>query len=172
MNGILDLIKTRQSARSFTGEEISTEKLMLILEAGRLAPSARNTQPWRFYATQNRDLLNKLGESFSKIGRNLFVIDASAVIAITEEPLPEGVEMRRRYAEYDIGMAIMQICLEAEALGVGSCILGTFCEEDVKSILEIPVDRNVAMVICLGVSAEECIRPKMRKDFDEAVIIR
>lgn len=172
MEGILDLIRTRQSARAYTGDAISPEKLRLILEAGRLSPSARNTQPWRFYATRNEALLARLGESFGALGRNLFVKDASAVIAITEEPLPEGIEMKRRYAEYDIGMAIIQICLEAESIGVGSCILGTYCEEDVKSILEIPEDRSVAMVICLGISAEPAVRPKKRKDFDEAIVIR
>ena len=161
MEGILDLIRTRQSARAYTGEAISAEKLALILEAGRLSPSARNTQPWRFYATQNDALLKRLGESFSKLGRNLFVNDAAAVIAITEEPLPNGIEMKRRYAEYDIGMA-----------GVGSCILGTYCEEDVKSILDIPSDRSVAMVICLGISAEPSVRPKNRKALDEAIVIR
>lgn len=172
MDGILELIKTRQSARCYTGEPISEEKLKLILEAGRLAPSARNTQPWRFYATRNTELLQKLGDSFESIGRNLFVKDAAAVIAITEEPLPDGIEMRRRYAEYDIGMAIMQLCLEAESLNIGSCILGTYNEEDIKTILDIPSDRSVAMVICLGASAEPSVRPKKRKDFDEAIVIR
>ena len=172
MEGILDLIRTRQSTRSYTGEAISADKLMLILEAGRLSPSARNTQPWRFYATQRPELMNKLGVSFDALQRNLFVKDASAVIAITEEPLPEEIEMRRRYAEYDIGMAIMQICLEAESLGVATCILGTYNEGDVKEILDIPADRSVAMVICLGVSAEDGVRPKKRKDSDEAIVIR
>ena len=172
MDGILKLISSRQSDRAYTGETISSEKLMLILEAGRLSHSARNTQPWRFYATMKRELLEDISNSFEKLGRNLFVKDAAAIIAITEEPLPEGISMHRRYAEYDIGMAIMQICLEAESLGVGSCILGTYNEFDIKNILEIPEDRKVAMVICLGVSAEPSVRPKKRKDFNEAVVIR
>ncbi len=171
MDGILELIKARQSTRSYTGQTIESDALMLILEAGRLSPSARNTQPWHFYATQKKELLEKIGDSFTTLNRNLFVKDAAAIIAITEEPLPDGIEMRRRYAEYDIGMAIMQMCLEAESLGVASCILGTYCENDIKNILEIPSERNVAMVICLGISAEDAVRPKKRKDINETITI-
>ncbi|MBQ1934064.1 MAG: nitroreductase family protein [Clostridia bacterium] len=172
MEGILDLIRSRQSTRAYTGEHISEDQLLNILEAGRLSPSARNTQPWKFYATRDSKLLTELSASFDSIGRNLFVKNASAVIAITEEPLPDGIEMRRRYAEYDIGMAILQMCLEAESVGVASCILGTYNEDDVKRIFDIPAEKTVAMVICLGISADSAVRPKNRKDCDEVFVIR
>lgn len=172
MDGILELIKNRQSTRAYNGDKISEDQLLKILEAGRLSPSARNTQPWKFYATYNPKLLADISASFDAIGRNLFVKNASAVIAITEEPLPDGIEMRRRYAEYDIGMAIMQMCLEAESIGVASCILGTYNEDDIKTIFDIPSDKSVAMVICFGISAESAVRPKNRRSCDDVFVIR
>lgn len=169
---ILELINTRHSTRSYTGEIVDNERLIKILEAGRLSPSARNTQPWKLYASVRSDVIKKINESFIALGRNLFFKNAGGVIAITEEPLPDGLTMSRRYAEYDIGMCIMQICLEAESVGVGTCILGTFDEKAVKSALDIPEEKSVAMVICLGISAEDSVPAKNRKSFDDAVVIR
>lgn len=169
---ILELINKRHSTRSYTGELVDDERLIKILEAGRLSPSARNTQPWKLYASVKKDILDSINTSFEALGRNLFFKNAGCVIAITEEPLPEGLTMSRRYAEYDIGMCIMQICLEAESLGVGTCILGTFDEAAVKTALDIPADRSVAMVICLGISAEDSIPLKNRKSFEDTVVIR
>ncbi|MBR2454199.1 MAG: nitroreductase family protein [Clostridia bacterium] len=169
---ILELIKTRHSTRSYTGETVDNERLFKILEAGRLSPSARNTQPWKLYASTNKEILDAINVSFQALGRNLFFKNAGGVIAITEEPLPEGLTMSRRYAEYDIGMCIMQICLEAESLGIGTCILGTFDEGAVKSALGIPAEKSVSMVICLGISAEQSVPEKNRKSFDDTVAIR
>ena len=172
MDDILELLRERHSTRAYSGQLVSDEQLLKILEAGRLAPSARNTQPWKLYATNKQKLISELGASFERIGRNLFVGDCGAVVAITEEPLPEGIAMKRRYAEYDIGMCIMQICLEAHSIGVASCILGTYDEADVKRVFDIPDDRSVAMVICLGTSAEPEPRPKNRKAVTETFVIR
>jgi len=169
MSDILDIIRSRQSTRAYTGKLVDNELLKKILEAGRLSPSARNTQPWTIYCTSRKEVIYELGAGFAAIGRNLFVKDCGAFIAIVEEPLPEELKMHRRYAEFDIGMCIMQICLEAESLGVSSCILGSYDEDSVKAVLGIPKDKSVAMVIALGYASDPAVRPKARKSFDEAI---
>ena len=171
MSDILDIIRSRQSTRDYTGKLVDRDLLDKILEAGRLSPSARNTQPWTLYCTSRREIINDLANGFAAIGRNLFVKDCGAFIAIVEEPLPENLKMHRRYAEYDIGMCIMQICLEAESLGVSTCILGSYDEENVKHVLGIPIEKSVAMVIALGYASDNTIRPKLRKSFDDTVKI-
>lgn len=171
MSDILDLIRCRQSTRAYTDRLVDSVLLEKILEAGRLSPSARNTQPWTLYCTSRAEVINALGDGFDAIGRNLFVRDCGAFIAIVEEPLPENLKMHRRYAEFDIGMCIMQMCLEAESLGVSSCILGSYDEESVKDVLGIPTDKSVSMVIALGYASDSTVRPKSRKSFDEAIKI-
>jgi len=172
MSDILGLINNRHSVREFDGRPVEREALNKILEAGRLSPSARNTQPWKLYCAASSDFVAYTAQAIMVTGKNMFCADAGAFIAITEEPLPDGVTMARRYAEYDIGMCIMQMCLEAESLGVGSCILGTYSEEAVKCALDIPFDRTVSMVIAFGYSAEKSTRQKNRKSFEDSVVIR
>lgn len=168
----LQLVQNRHSVRQYTGEPIPHEKLERILEAGRLAPSARNSQPWRFYCAESRSAVDDTVKAILMSGRNAFTEKCGAIIAITEEPIPSEPAMRRRFAEYDIGMAVMQICLAAEALGVGSCILGLYSEEGVKCALSIPEDRQVALLVALGVPDEISVREKTRKPASETVVYR
>ena len=168
----LQLAKSRHSVRQFSGERIPREKLNRILEAGRFSPSARNSQPWCFYCAESSSAIEDTAKAIMMTGRNAFTEKCGAIIAITEEPIPTELQTGRRFAEYDIGMAVMQMCLEAESLGIGSCILGLYSEEGVKCALDIPEDRKVALLIALGVSAEISVREKVRKPETETVVFR
>ena len=69
----LDIAKKRQSTRKYDASRfVEEEKLENILEAGRLSPSARNTQPWRLYASIRKDVIDEINASFEALGRNLF----------------------------------------------------------------------------------------------------
>jgi nitroreductase len=78
---ILDLINKRHSTRSYTGEVVDNDRLLKILEAGRLSPSARNTQPWKLYASVNKDILDSINTSFEALGRNLFLLIFSHLLS-------------------------------------------------------------------------------------------
>jgi len=75
---ILDLIKSRQSDRKYSEKPVEKDKLNRILEAGRMAPSACNAQPWKFIVVDNPELLGKLAEAASAklLGMNMFVSQA------------------------------------------------------------------------------------------------
>ena len=62
----LDLVKNRFSARSFTDKIVEKEKIDLILEVARLAPSAVNLQPWKFFVVSDKLMLSKLAETYSR----------------------------------------------------------------------------------------------------------
>jgi nitroreductase len=172
---VLDLIRKRQSDRAYDGRAVEPEKLERILEAARLAPSACNAQPWKFIAVDDRVLLDKLSVAASAkvIGMNSFVAQAPLQIVIVREK-PNftskiGSAIKNKdYSLIDIGIACENICLQATAEGLGSCILGWFDEQEVRKILNIPGNKRVELIITLGYSVSSR-REKRRKPPDEVV---
>lgn len=167
---MLELILKRQSDRKYSGRAVEQEKLDRILEAGRMAPSASNGQPWKFIAVTDKNLITGLADAATEklTGMNKFASQATSIIVIVRESSNlssklGGAVKRKDYSCYDIGMAIENICLQAAAEGIGSCILGWFNEKKVKSLLGIPGSKRVAMLITLGYSLSE-YRSKKRKD--------
>ncbi len=172
---ILDLIKLRQSDRKYSDKPVEKEKVDRILEAGRMAPSACNAQPWKFIVVDNPELLGKLAEAASAklLGMNMFVSQAPLMIVIVRES-PNfsskiGATIKNKdYSLIDIGIASENICLQAKAEGIGSCMLGWFDEMMVKNILEIPRSKRVELIITLGYSLNDK-REKRRKPAEETV---
>ena len=172
---ILELIKSRQSDRKYNNQPVEKEKLERIIEAGQLAPSACNAQPWKFIVVDNPELLSKLAEAASAklLGMNSFVDQATAMIVVVREQANFssriGATIKNKdYSLIDIGIASQSICLQAEAEGVGSCILGWFDEKLVKKILSIPKSKRVELLITLGYSLNEK-REKRRKPKEETI---
>lgn len=172
--GILDCIKARQSCRAFSQKMIEEEKLRLICEAGRLSPSARNSQPWSFILATSEKQVSLVGECTRHGGKNAFTENAAAFIVIVEEENESafGGKPHRYFAEMDIGMAVMCMILEAQSLGVSSCILGAFNEPALREVCSLDDDKNIKLVIALGYAEDGYEqRDKIRKDFDETVKI-
>ena len=174
MKSFLELAAARQSDRAYEpGRVIAREVLERILEAGRLAPSACNGQPWHFTAITDPGLLMEVGKATSSLGMNRFVKDASALVLITLEPtnitskLGCGIK-DKDFPIMDLGIASAYITLAAEDEGVGSCILGWFDEKRIKELVEIPQKRRLMLIISLGYAAKPK-RKKVRKDFGKVV---
>ena len=172
MSNFLELCKQRQSCRDYTGELVEHEKLVNCIEAGRLSPSACNSQPWSFCVAESPEAIEKIARSTQATGANPFTSKAGAFIVVVEE---HAVLMQRirgfvdsqHYAKNDIGGAIMSICLEAQDQGLGTCIIGLYDREIIREVFDIPADKRIAMVIALGYPANPAVRPKVRKPFEE-----
>jgi nitroreductase len=170
---MLELILRRQSDRKYSDKPIETDKLERIIEAGRMAPSACNAQPWKFIVVTDPPLIGKLAEAASAklLGMNVFVGQAPVIIVIVREK-PNfsskvgGTIKRKDYSHIDIGIASENICLQSAAEGVGSCIIGWFDEEQIRKILDIPASKRVELIITLGYSMSE-YRQKKRKPREE-----
>jgi nitroreductase len=166
---MLDLILRRQSDRKYSDKPVEPEKLERIIEAGRMAPSACNAQPWKFIVVTDKDILSKVSEAASAklLGMNVFVGQAPVLFVLVREN-PNfssrigGNIKRKDYSHIDIGIATENICLQARAEGLGSCIIGWFDEKQVRSILSIPSSKRVDLIITLGYSLSE-YREKKRK---------
>jgi nitroreductase len=166
---MLDIIISRQSDRKYSDKPVEKDKLDRIIEAGRMAPSACNAQPWKFIVVTKSELREKIAVAASAklLGMNNFVGKAPVILVIVREK-PNfsskvgGTLKNKDYSLIDIGIASENICLQATAEGIGSCIIGWFDEAMIRKILDIPKSKRVELIITLGYSLSEG-REKRRK---------
>jgi nitroreductase len=163
---VFDAIKKRSSIRSFMNKSIESEKLRAVIEAGRLAPSARNLQEWRFILVKNPETRRKL--AFAANGQ-MFVMEAPVVIvacAITDERVMSCGQL---CYPIDIAIALDHISLAAVELNLGTCWIGAFDEKKVKEILAIPDEVRVVELMPIGYPAYVVSKEKNRLPFEKIV---
>ena len=170
-----DLLYKRQSVRKYLNRVVEKEKIMQIVEAVRLAPSACNSQPWTLVMVDEPDLKEKVARATfsSAVAFNRFTLEAP-VIAVLVMEKPKlitqigGRIKNQEYPYYDIGIAAEHFCLQAAELGLGTCILGWFDEKKIMELLQIPKSKKIGLLITLGYAPDDYkIRKKIRKSLDE-----
>ncbi|MFH1545474.1 MAG: nitroreductase family protein [archaeon] len=155
---VLKAIRERKSIRSFERKEMPKEHLKKLMESAQLSPSGHNLQPWKFIAIEEQKLKDELIEACN--GQE-FIANASVIIAgVTNTKLS-------RYALIDTSIALEHIVLEATELGYGSCWIGSFNEDEVKSILAIPAHLKVVCLLAIGVKKGMPPERKTRKELKE-----
>ncbi len=168
----LEIAQTRQSCRSYDeARTVEREKLNAILEAARLAPSACNGQPYHLTVCKG-DTAKAVAKATMGLGMNKFAAQAPVLIVISEQPYVKSAAMGARvkgndYRSIDIGIAAAYLTAEATAQGLGTCILGWFEDEKIRSICAL--DAPVRLVITVGYPKDDTIRPKKRKTLAELV---
>lgn len=162
-----DAIASRRNVRQFVDRPLPDEALDRILEAGRRAPSSRNTQPWDFIVVTDREQLGELAKVWRGGGH---VADSAATIAViaraTDDP-----QVRAR-TQFDIGQATMAMLIMAADLGVGSGHSAVADQELARNVLGFPEDRYAAFLLDLGYPADRPLKPiakPARRPFDEVV---
>jgi len=144
----IDKILSRRSIRRYKREPVPADVKEKILEAGRLAPSAANRQPWHFIVCEGAAAKEKL----SKGRWSGFVKDSSfAVIGVS---LPFD-ETSKKWGIVDTTIALQNMVLAAEMQGVGSCWVGDFKEAEIKKDLDIPAEATVVCVVTFGLPDEK-----------------
>ena len=148
---VLEAIKKRQSIRSYQDKEIPEETLQHILEAGRLAPSAKNGQPWKFIIVKDKDLRKKLVLACKN---QEFIGEASVVIVgCATNPNYKMGNGEHSYT-IDLAIALDHMSLQAASLGLGTCWIGTFYQDQVKKVLDIPEEVRVVALMPVGYPKE------------------
>ena len=189
---MLDLIKSRKSVRKYSDKHIPDEDLRKILEAGRLAPSWMNVQSWKFIlikSQENKDLLSELsiGQAHVKNADALIVCIADteaweeAKITHIKNPALQGENGILIRTMEQVIYPISYMMLEAESLGVKSCIIGALGNEitgieqekykEVKTKLGLNENQILSTIITLGYEAEQSETNKTRKDFDNVIFL-
>jgi len=175
MQSFLELVQHRQSDRAYLDKPVETDKLNRILEAARLAPSACNSQPWKFIVVTDPEKRLQVAEAtVSKLlSMNHFTVQAPVQLIVIEDSANfsssvGGWATNKHYPHIDLGIAAAHISLAAADEGLGSCIIGWCDEKRIRKALDIPKNKRVMLVILLGYSAQP-LREKKRKTIGEIV---
>jgi len=148
---LFEAIQTRRTVRNFTGAPVTCEDLEKIVDAGRLAASGVNYQPWEFIAVTEPDLLRSL-----RVQEEHWSKSAGAVIAVVMNP-------ESRWWIEDASAAVQNMLLACRALGYGACWYEGYTlrnEEAFKTVLGIPDNRRLFTLVAVGVPAVEPIQEK------------
>lgn len=176
-NETLKTIYSRRAIRSYLDKPVPKELIDQLLDAGRMAPSAINKQPWKFYVVTNKSFLNELSAETSKAAAKHFHLafasgllkatdaifhGAPAVIFITA---PKDNE----WASLDIGMCSQNIMLAAKSLGLDTCPvgLGKFAEET-AAYLKFKVSKSekllLSIIVGYGKDEKPTVHPRNKEN--------
>ncbi|MBN2281742.1 MAG: nitroreductase family protein [Candidatus Marinimicrobia bacterium] len=170
----LELVKKRKSTRKYAKEPVPDEAIEKCLEAARLAPSACNSQPWKFIVVKQQQLRERVvRECFNGVyAINSFVKKANVLIVVVRQKSNYTSSLGGKLREVDfglidIGIACDHLTLQAEEMGIGSCWIGWFNEKALKKILDVSKKDKIDIVLSLGYPEEDYIKPKKRKTLEE-----
>ena len=162
---VFECIRSRRSVRSFQDQPIDDEILRQVLDAARRAPSANNRQNWKFVVVRDAKLRKELAGAAMD---QTFVSEAPVVIVAcatkTDHVMPCGHPAHL----VDVPIAIEHMALAARALGLGTCWIGAFRQDDVKRVLGIPKSVQVIELLPIGYPASWPPETS-RKHLDEIV---
>ncbi len=166
----LELVNKRQSDRKYKDDPLDRSIVMKCLEAARMAPSACNSQPWKYVVVDDKALLEEMSAAAAGMGMNKFANQCPVIVAVVLEKMNltariGSVIKDKEYSLLDVGISVEHFCLQAAELGLGTCILGWFDEKKVKKLLGIG-NRRVPLLITLGYPDGES-RKKIRKEMDD-----
>ena len=165
MMDVYEAIRQRYSVRAYQEKPVEAETLRRVLEAGRLAPSGSNSQPWRFVVVQDADRRQALCKAAKD---QAFVAAAPVVIAVVGMNPEKVMSCEIPGDPVNCAIAIDHMTLAAVAEGLGTCWIGAFIQDEARKVLGVPESLRVIELLTLGYPAVDP-HAKVRKDFDEVV---
>lgn len=148
---LFEAIKSRRSVRAFTREDVSEEEVEKLIDAARWAPSAGNIQPWEFIVVRKPEIKRRL--SIAAL-HQAFIEEAPVVIVVCANQLRSGRGYGARgvnlYCLQDTAAATQNMLLAACALGLATCWVGAFREEEAKKVLNPPEGVRPVAIIPVG----------------------
>jgi nitroreductase len=157
---VLEAIRKRRSVRRYLPNPIPDDVMGRVLEAVRLAPSAKNLQPWRFILVRDPTLKDRLAAACVN---QTFMAEAPLIVAACGHPERSYGRMGRYMNSWtvDVAIAFEHLVLQAQAEGLGTCWIGSFYEDEVKALLGVPAEARVLGLTPLGYPAEQpAARPR------------
>ena len=171
-NNMIKEIEMRRSIRKYMDKPVDNEKIIEIIESARLAPSGSNTQPWNFIIVRSELTKQRLAEASHNqqwmLSAPVFIVCIADIrcripedvdISLNEDSPQEELKQIIR----DTSISIEHILLEANNLGLGTCWVAWFTQEEIRPILNIPSDKYVVGIITVGYTDEKpTARPRKR----------
>ena len=162
---VFTAISQRWSVRSYKATDVEEEKLKRILEAVRLSPSSSNRQEWKFIIVKNREMRKRLADA--AFGQS-FIGEAPVVIVACETESKAMLGCGQPAHTVDVSIACAYMILQAYELGLGTCWIGAFEEDEAKKILNVPEHVRVVAMTPLGYPNQPPSQ-KLRKSLDQIV---
>jgi nitroreductase len=152
---VLEAVKGRRSIRAFKSDDVSPEIIEKLIDAATWAPSAGNIQPWEFIIVRE----SKIKRSLAQAALNQSSVEEAPVVIVVcanENRSSQGYGARGKtlYCIQDTAAAIQNILLFAYSIGLGTCWVGAFREDEAREILKIPSGIRPVAMIPLGYAAE------------------
>lgn len=161
----LELAKQRFSVRAYLEKPVEEDKLQAVLEAGRLAPSAANRQPWSVVVIRDPKQRQTIGAAYPRE----WFLKAPVILVLCIEPAKAWVRSDgRNYADVDGAIAMDHMTLCAASVGLGTCWIAAFEPTRIKHALALPAGIEPLAMTPLGYASEP-VRTKSRKAIAELV---
>lgn len=158
-----ELIESRYSVRAYLTQPIEAEKINYILNCARLAPSACNYQPWKFYIVTDAEIRERVQKSYNRE----WFRSAPVHIIVCKDP---SVSWKRKntdnkdFGDVDVAIAAEHICLAVAEIGLGTCWVCNFDPDILREALDIPPHLEAIAIFPLGyVDKEKSIRPEKNR---------
>jgi nitroreductase len=158
-------ISQRSSVRAYKATDVEEDKLKKVLEAARLSPSASNRQDWKFIVVRNKETRKKLAKA--AFGQTFIGEAPIVIVACGTEPKTFMACGQPAYT-VDVSIAFTHMILQAYELGLGTCWIGAFNEDETKKILSIPEHIRVVAMTPLGYPNQPPSQ-KSRRTLDQIV---
>ena len=168
MGDLMETIRNRRAIRKFKPDPIAEEKLQMILEAGRWAPSFSNLQPWKFVVVKDPGLKNALDQTAKKSVLHWGIHEAPVVVLVCADSRVDPLHAIETGAAATQNMTLMahEIGLGAGWLGIA----GTEAETAIQKLLQFPETMRVVSLVPIGIPAES---PRIsRKPLEDLVEVR
>ena len=160
---VFEAIKNRRSVRAYTNKEVSEEDIGRLIEAAMVAPSAGNIQPWEFVIVKNAETKRRLSDAAL---RQTFIEEAPVVIVVCGDVARSswgyGSRGMSLYCLQDTAAATENMLLAATALGLATCWVGAFHEDEVAKVINTPRGVRPVAIVPVGRGAEEPRAPSKR----------
>ena len=163
-----DVVRNRYSCRKYSDKKVEDEKLAAILEAGRLAPTAKNLQEQRIYVIQSEEALAKI-DSVTPCRFGAPIVIAVAFDKDNVYTYPGGMKSS---GDEDATIVATHMILAAADEGLGSCWLNRFDPQKTAELLGLPENEELVMLMDIGYAAEDAAPAPLhgsRKDIIETV---
>ena len=148
----LELAGARYSVRKYAARPVEKEKLDRILEAGNLAPTAKNLQPQRVYVLRSEEALKKVAElTPCGFGAPVVLLFTYSADEEWKNPLQEGI----RSGVEDVSIVATHVMLAAASIGLGTCWVNFFANRRVEEAFGIPKNERSVLLMPVGYPAED-----------------
>jgi nitroreductase len=164
-----DLIKKRYSVRNYLDRPVEEKKLMGVLEAGRIAPSAANFQPRHIIVIRDKEMIMKIGAAFPRV----WFMEAPMILVVCGD---HEVSWKRNdgkdYTDIDIAILVDHMTLAAAEAGLGTCWVCNFDVKKVREVLSLPDNIEPYVLLPLGYPAKTTdsgSRHHLRHELDKII---